>query len=255
MNNKNYYIKSDFLGGSVLLCDNTSYTEIEINVKIFGFIDSDSVIRVYFADRETKDLKSIGIIDNFGNLSKKADKNIVTDTIVFILKNTVTEKISIIGYAYFQDEWTLEDSSPIENAKKILDEIKSDKTNRNIDFDTVLKNITNENKENLKNYKAIKTEVLEEFDIYKITDFKPVSSISSVKYAMFEKNTIYSFDLFSHYLFGINKNNLLVAFASQNGINPILHLNDLCKKTIINNTEYFYVIIELSEDGQYFIKE
>lgn len=255
MSSKNFSIKSNFLGGSVLLHQNDISSDVEINVKIYGYLDADSVIRAYFASKDTKEIKSIGIIDNFGNLSKKVDKNICTDTIVFILKNTLTDKTETIGYAYNGDEWTLEDESAIENAKKLLDEIKSDCIDKDVDFDSVSENIFREIKENLKNYDLIKSNVLDEFDVYKITDFKPISNISSVKYAMFEKRPIYSFDLFSHYLFGISDKKILLAFASENEINPIIHLNDLCTQFKLDDFTYFCVIIELSDDGQYFIKD
>lgn len=252
---KNYSIKSTFLSGSVIVYENTLDAKIEIDIKIFGFIDSDSVIKVYFENQDTKELKSIGIIDNFGHLAKAFDKSILTDSIVFVLKNTVSENKEKIAYAFWEEELFSEKNSPIENAKKILDEIKETKTNPDIDFDNVLKNITNEIKENLKNYKFIKCDEMKNFDIYKITDFKPISNISSVKYTMFEKSAIYSFDFFSHYLFGINKNKIFIAFASNNNLNPLSHLNDLTTLITIDNINYFYIIIELLCDGQYFIKE
>lgn len=252
---KNYCIKSNFLNGSAIVYENQYEAKIEIDVKIFGFIDSDSVIKVYFENKDTKELKSIGIIDNFGHLTKTFDKSILTDTIVFVLKNTISETKEKIAYGYFEDELLSQKTSPIENAKKILDEIKQTKTNTDIDFDNVLKNITNEIKENIKNYKLIKCSEIKDFDIYKITDFKPMSNISSVKYTMFEKSAIYSFDFCSHYLFGIKENKLFIAFASNNGLNPLSHLNDLTTYITINNLTYYYVIIELLCDGQYFIKE
>ncbi len=251
MDKNNYLIKSDFLGGSVVLCDNN----IEINVKIYGSIDSDSVIRAYFANKDTKEIKSIGIIDNFGNLSKKVDYSIITDTIVFILKNTLTDQKETVGYAYLENEWKLDDNNAIDNAKKILEDIKSECINTEIEPDLAYKNIFDEINENLKNYKIFEKNILGEFDVYKICDFKPISGISAVKYAMFEKNAIYSFDYFSHYLFGIKDKKIIVAFASQNGVNPLAHLNDLCTQFECDKLTYFAVIIELCDDGQYFIKD
>lgn len=255
MDKKSYLIKSDFLGGNVFITEDDTGCDVQIDVKIYGNLDADSVIRAYFASKDTKEIKSIGIIDNFGSLSKKADPSIVTDTIVFILKNTLTDKKETVGYAYYENEWTLEENNAVDNAKKVLDEIKSDCVNDEVDTDLAHKNILDEINRNLKDYGVFQKNILDEFDVYKICDFRPMSSISSVKYTMFEKNAIYSFDYFSHYLFGINGKKILIAFASQNGINPLMHLSDLCTQFECDNLTYYAVIIELCDDGQYFIKD
>ena len=72
---------------------------------------------------------------------------------------------------------------------------------------------------------------------------------------MFERGAMYSFDKFGHYIFGINGNKILIAFASDNEANPLVHMDSLCTKLNIGEAVYFSVIIELADDGQYFIKD
>ena len=249
---ENFTIKSKIISGSVTKTDDESSSNIEINIKIHEDIDPDCVVRAYFADKDTKEVRGIGVVDNFGHLAVRVNPQICTDTIIFGIKNTITDKVDYVGYAYQNEEWTLEDNTPVDNAKKILERIKSSHSAKLSD---VQNDIFNEINENLKNYSPLDNDSETGFTLYKISDFKPVSSISAVKYAMFERGAMYSFDKFGHYIFGINENKILIAFASDNEANPLVHMDSLCTKLNIGEAVYFSVIIELADDGQYFIKD
>ncbi|UKI35402.1 MAG: hypothetical protein L6V93_14770 [Clostridiales bacterium] len=83
-------------------------------------------MRAYFAERDTKELKPVGIVDNFGHLTVFMQKfRLHRATVVFRHKNTITDKVDYVGYAYSGDEWTLDDEPAIDNAKKILSDIKN----------------------------------------------------------------------------------------------------------------------------------
>lgn len=248
--NENFNIVSKIISGTVTKTDCENGANIEINIKIHGDISPDCVVRAYFAERDTKDLKPIGIVDNFGRLGAFMKNSDCTDTVVFGIKNTITEKVDYVGYAYSGEEWTLESEPAIDNAKKILSDIKN---NGNHITPEIRKKISAEISANLKNFE--KTDIkFQNFDMYKITVFKPVLSISAVKFAMFERSAIYSFDNFGFYLFGIDGNKIAIAFASENGENPLFHADNLCTHFKDGETDFFAVIIELADDGQYFVK-
>ena len=248
---ESFKLKSEIISGSVEKEPCSGGINIEISIKIHTDIPPDCVVRAYFASRSTKELTPIGIVDNFGHLTAFIKDGFYTDTIVFGIKNTITDAVEYVGYAYLNGEWTLDGDPAVENAKKILDDIKQ---NCNHMTNEMKQNILDEINRNLEPYDEADIN-FQNFKIYKITDFKPILSISAVKYAMFERSAMYSFDNFSHYLFGICENRILIAFKSENGENPILHMDTLCTEIKAEGALYFAVIIELADDGQYFVKD
>lgn len=248
---ENFNIKSKIISGTVTKTDCENGTNIGIDIKIHGDISPDCVVRAYFAERDTKDLKPIGIVDNFGHLAVFMQTSDCTDTVVFGIKNTITDKVDYVGYAYSGDEWTLDDEPAIDNAKKILGDIKN---GGNCITPEIRQKISDEISANLKDFEKTDIE-FQNFDMYKITVFKPILSISAVKFAMFERSAMYSFDKFGFYLFGFDGDKISIAFASENGENPLAHADNLCTHFTGGENEYFAVIIEFADDGQYFVKD
>ena len=248
---ENFDIDSKIISGTVAKRSCENGAKIEINIKIHGDISPDCVVRAYFAEEDAKNLKPIGIVDNFGHLSAFVSLSDCTDTVVFGIKNTLTDSIDYVGYAYLNGGAAAKTEPAIDNAKKILGDIKS---GGNRITPEMRQNFEDEMRENLSDFE--KTNItFQNFEIYKITVFKPILNISAVKFAMFERSVLYSFDKFGFYLFGIDSGKIAIAFASENGKNPLAHADNLCTRFEYDGTQYFAVIIELADDGQYFTKD
>ena len=97
---ENFSIKSKIISGTVTKTDCENGANIVIDIKIHGDISPDCVVRAYFAERDTKELKPVGIVDNFGHLAVFMQNSDCTDTVVFGIKNTITDKVDYVGYAY-----------------------------------------------------------------------------------------------------------------------------------------------------------
>ena len=159
---ENFSIKSKIISGTVTKTDCENGANIIIDIKIHGDISPDCVVRAYFAERDTKELKPVGIVDNFGHLTVFMQNSDCTDTVVFGIKNTITDKVDYVGYAYSGDEWTLDDEPAIDNAKKILGDIKN---GGNCITPEIRKKISDEINENLKDFEKTDIE-FQNFDMF-----------------------------------------------------------------------------------------
>ena len=52
-----------------------------------------------------------------------------------------------------------------------------------------------------------------------------------------------------------SKDNFIsIAVPSDNNTNPMQHIKEMCSQIKSGDVNYYYVIIELSEEGQFFVK-
>lgn len=219
------FCTNEFISGSVSAdFDNTLF---EISFTPLKPISKSQVYRAYFLDTNSNNLISIGVIETTpesGFLKVKND--FWKSTVVIMLKDTETENLKYVASAFFDTAW---------DVKGYLDP-----SEKNLELIKICKKINEE----LKFYEK-------KDSFFKITNFKPVSSLSAVKYALYEKSVMYSFDKYGYYLFSFEKNIITIGIIPVSDENPLKHLEEF---SFLKNGIY-YVKIMLDDDGQYFIKD
>ncbi len=218
------FINNEYISGNV----KQSGIFYEISFTVLKNIKSHYVYRAYFLEKHSTNLINIGVIEINGQnglLKFKCDYG--KDTVVIFIKDTYTEKLTFITCAFFEESW---------NVKGYLDG-----SDIHLKINSIFSDI------NLALSKYEKTDD----GYYKITDFSPLTELSSVKCALFERNVNYAFDKHGYYLFKIDNNVITIGIKPIERENPFLHLNDFS----YTEDGIYYTKIALEEDGQYFIKQ
>lgn len=235
------------------------FTDIDINGNIRFTLDKNQVMKAYLINEDLSEI-NLGVIRiNYDRLSLKKRipaNSFAPKTILITKKDTSTEEECTVLTEYLSDD-SIPDKSqkisytPISHAKKILETIKN--ASESNDQGISKRNCINLLKRNLENMKSIPHSFRMFDTFYIIEQYQPIVNLSAIKFVMSESLCTYSFFETGHYLMAINENIILIAFRSFNGQNPLEHLEDLSLSFEISSETYFGVMIELSDEGQYFI--
>ncbi len=265
MNEKTISLISDkdiLSAGATLLSDDDC-TDISIFGKLHISLNKNEVLKAALIYEGHKK-ENLGVINiNFGSmvLRKKLDASTCfPQGICITQKNTDTEEEICIAWGGFTEDFCMEDLSyiyttknptPLSTARNLLEEIKNAlETN---DRGISKRNCINAVKRNLKDLPEEKHSFRMFDTFYRVETFCPVVNLSALKYLMIEGLCTYSFYEAGHYYLSLNNNLLLVAFREYNNHNPLHHLKDISFSFEINCHTYYGAIIELSDEGQYFV--
>lgn len=213
--------------GSILRDTETDF--FEISISLLKPVVNPFVLRAYFLDCESTNLINMGIIETSGEKGFLKVKNSLSkDTVVIMMKNAETGDLKYISSAFFKDEWNvfgyLNHSVQNTNLYKIKKKIK----------------------EEIRFYQKYE----ENTSFYKVTDFRAIANLSSVKCILFEKSVMYSFDKYGFYLFSLDKDTVTVGVLPVNDENPLVHIKDFSSL----EKGIYCAKVTLCEDGQYFVE-
>lgn len=231
------------------------FADIDIKGCIRFALDKNEVMKAYVISEDLSET-NLGVIridyDSLYLKKRIQTYNSIPKGILITKKDTLTEKETDITRGWFSDDFNPDKvSDPINNAKKILETIKnaSESNDQGISKRNCIKLL----KRNLKGMKSIQ-HTFRMFDtFYIIENFLPAVNLSAIKFVMSEGLCVRSFFETGHYLMAMRENIILIAFRAFNGQNPIEHIKDFSFSLEIASDTYFGVMIELADEGQYFI--
>lgn len=255
-------------------CDNTlsltasinsrdGFSDIDIRGSIRFVLDKNEVLKAYIINDDMSKT-NLGVINvEYDSLCLK--KRIVTkDTyprgIIITKKDTVTEKEDTVIKGSFCDDFTFDDlyrdctdenQSPLNNARNILSKIKNASETK--DQGISKRNCINMIEHNLEKMEYINHNFRMFERFYRVEKFFPIVNLSSLKYVMSEGLCSLSFFETGYYYVSLRENILLIAFKEYNGQNPIYHIKDFSFPIEISSERFFGTMIELADEGQYFI--
>lgn len=235
------------------------FTDIEINGNISFALEKSEVIKAYIINGDMSE-SNLGVIKiDYDRLYLKKrihTKESLPKGILITKKDTSTEAEADIIRGWFDDDFSTGEKAddipdPINHAGQILCTIKNASESK--DQGISKRNCINLLKRNLEGVKSIH-HTFRMFDtFYIIENFLPVVNLSAIKYVMSEGLCVHSFFEANHYLMAMRENIILLAFRAFNGQNPINHIKDFTFSLEITSETYFGVMIELADEGQYFI--
>ena len=240
---------------SVFIFCEGEYTNTEIKGNINTVLSNEEVLKAYLTNSDSSKI-NLGVMDiSFGSVSLTKKVLLAGSTpqkICITKKNTSTQEEKIIAKGSFIETNLCEDNySPLNKAQDILDKIKNaSETN---DQGISKRNCINIIKRNLSSMKSF-NHTYRIFDrIYISETFSPVSDLSSLKFVMSGGLCACSFFETGHYYLSFRDNYLLIAFREYNGQNPLCHIGDFSSPIRIDSHIYHGVMIELADEGQYFV--
>ena len=259
MTEKSIYLKSpiNLVSATVNLFKNDDKLYVSVRGKINFSLNEKEVIKGFLISCDNQKI-NLGVIDvNYTNIDFIKELPSATpeiQSIHIIRKDTYTEEEECIAKGDFQKEThtpNLPDDATLKNASAILDNIKNAlETN---DRGISKRNCINAINKNLRNFPSFPHKFRMFDTFFECDTFTPIIDLSSVKHLMFEKLCAYSFHEAGHYLISTKNNLLIIAFREYNNHNPLSHMGELSFGFDINSHTYYGAIIELDDEGQYFI--
>lgn len=252
-----------YISGNIKVSCQSENMTVNISLTLTQPMDDIHVLRAFFVYKDMK-YTSIGVADT--NYTQASLIKTVPLPIPFphgicvAKKNCNTDTMECVLSAYFDDIFDTSDifsakkdplTTPVDNARNILDSIKNARAT--YDHGISKNNCISKIKSELKSRESINKSIPRFKTLYKIYEFIPLVNLSALKYAMFDGRCAYSFYTFGYYLCAFEDNRLLIAFQQTEKTNPFYHIEEVSFSFCIDDITYYAVMIELTDEGQYFV--
>lgn len=262
---KNILISSpdDSLNAVATIVRQNDYTDVELKGNISFILSPREVLKAYAVNEDGSKI-NIGVVKaDFSSINARKriyTINSIPKEIRITRKNTDTEEEKIIaGGSCSDDNQTDTEAAAgfkntpdtLKRTEALLTEIKnaSETNDRGISKRNCIDII----KQRLEGKKKL-DHTFRMFDTFYISqDFFPIAELSSLKFVMSGGLCTYSFFEKGHYYISLKENFILIAFGEYNGQNPMYHIKDFSSPIKITDEIYYGVIIELADEGQYFV--
>ncbi len=252
-----------YISGNVKSSFDDINITVNISLTLTQPLDDIHVLRAFFVYKDMK-YTSIGVMDM--NYTRAYLLKTVPlpapfpHGICIAKKNCNTDTIECVLSAYFDDIFDTSDifsdkkeplNTPVDNARNILDSIKN--ATATCDHGISKNNCISKIKSELISKESISKSIPHFKTLCKIYEFSPLVNLSALKYAMFDGRCAYSFYTFGYYLCAFEDNRLLIAFPQTEKTNPFYHIEEVSFSFCIDDITYYAVMIELTDEGQYFV--